>query len=340
MNPDASTKSESKKNIAMASVATLVIHASVVAGITWGGWLNVTTSSSIAKPKQRLVSIDLSSKSAKVENFFVPVNHEISAEKPPHKKTPFYSNANSIAANPETSSKFKDTPRIEDGDSLSPGTIHSPVQGPSATTPGNQPNINQLVQPKSQQAIPPAVEKNETPIPHTLRSEKDAQDILPAIEVNQFTSKPKEIVNTKSILIPQLPALGPTLSEAKGGLGTRSRKQDGGVTRKGPQALDVRLTGFGDYDARFFAAISIAWRKQITGRSWTPARVTVDFELYHDGRINKLVVRDTNAPVILQYYCREAIQGIAPFEHWTEEMRQHLGKGPRHCRITFNYLVR
>ena len=324
----------------MASVATLVIHASVVAGITWGGWLNVATSSSIEKPKHRLVSIDLSSKSPEVENIFVPVNREISSKKPPHKKTPLYSDANSIAANPETSPKFKDTPRIEDGDSLFPATMHSSVQEPPATTPGNQPNINQLVQPKSQQARPTVVQKNDIPTPHTPQTEKDAQDVLPSIDVNQFTSRPKEIVNTKSILIPQLPALGPTLSEAKEGLGTRSMKQDGGIRQKGPQALDVRLTGFGDYDARFFAAISIAWRKQITGRSWTPARVAVDFELYHDGRINKLVVRDTNAPVILQYYCREAIQGIAPFEHWTKEMRQHLGKGPRNCRITFNYLVR
>ncbi len=340
MNPDASIKSESKKNIAMASVATLVIHASVVAGITWGGWLNVATSSSIVKPKHRLVSIDLSSKLPKVENIFVPVNREISSKKPPHKKTPFYSNANSIAANPETSSKPKDTPRIEDGDSLSPGTMHSPVQGPSATTPINQPNINQLVQPKSEQASPPTVQKDDIPAPDTPQTEKDSQDILPSIDVNQFTSRPKEIVNTKSILIPQLPALGPTLSEVKGGLGTRSRKQEGGVRRKGPQALDARGTGFGDYDARFFGAISMAWRKQTTGRSWSPTQVIVDFELYHDGRINKLVVRETRAPAILQYYCRKAIQGIAPFEHWTKEMRQHLGKGPRHCRITFNYLVR
>ena len=340
MNLDASTNSESKKNIVIASVATLVVHASVVTGITWSGWLSVATSSSIAKPKHRLVSIDLSSKPSKVENIFVPVNREISSKNPPHKKTPFYSDANSIAANPETSSEFKDTPRIEDGDSLSPGTMHSPVQGPSVTTPGNQPNINQLAQPKSGQASPQTVQKDDIPPPDTPQTKKDSQDILPSIDVNQFTSKPKEIVNNKSILIPQLPALGPTISEAKAGLGTRSRKQEGGVRRKGPQALDVRLTGFGDYDARFFAAISIAWRRQITGRSWPPAQVTVDFELYHDGRINKLVVRNTSAPVILQYYCREAVRGIAPFEHWTKEMRQHLGKGPRHCRITFNYLVR
>ena len=47
---------------------------------------------------------------------------------------------------------------------------------------------------------------------------------------------------------------------------------DAGTARTGAPALDVRLTGYGDYDARFFAAISIAWRKHIKDRSWLPAR--------------------------------------------------------------------
>ncbi|MDG2215146.1 MAG: hypothetical protein P8M70_15075 [Verrucomicrobiota bacterium] len=117
-------------------------------------------------------------------------------------------------------------------------------------------------------------------------------------------------------------------------------KQAGGVTQQGPAALDVRLTGYGDYDARMFSAISIAWRKQINGRDWSTSKVIVYFNLFHDGRIEDLTVRETKAATLLQYFCREAIDGPAPFEPWTKNMRKELGNGPRRCRITFNYLVR
>jgi len=112
------------------------------------------------------------------------------------------------------------------------------------------------------------------------------------------------------------------------------------VSRPGAPSLDIRLTGFGGYDARFFAAISISWKKLIKDRSWAASTVKVDFNLYPDGRIDNLKIHDTTAASILQFFCREAISQPAPYEAWSKEMREQLGPGPRRCRITFNYLVR
>lgn len=349
MYSNAANQTKSRKDVTMALTATFVIHASVVAGIIWGGWLNVATGTSPVKPEHRLVTIKLTTKQETIpvenKNQFTPVNPETRSITPPEKKTPFYSNANSIAANTETLKRFKDTPRIKNGDSIAPGTVYSPISTPSATRLIPRPNINPLQRPKLNQISTdtkphtPSININSLDPASTL---KPTTDLATTLHLSKKSSKPAVRSNNKSPLLPNLPDMpkGPTLSEAKAGLGSRSMSQEGGVIKKGGPALDVRLTGFGDYDSRFFAAISIAWRKQIKDRSWTPSRVVVDFNLYHDGKINNLVVRETNAAAVLQYYCREAIQRPAPFEPWTDDMRRQLGKGPRHCRISFNYLVR
>ena len=345
MHSNAAKQTKSRKDIAMALAATFVIHASVVGGVIWGGWLNVATGTSLVKPEHRLVTIKLTAKQETTpvedQNQFTPVNPETRPITPPEKKTPFYSNANSIAANPETPKRFKDTPRIKNGDSIALGTVNSSISAPLATRPFPQPNLNQFQRPNLDQISADA--KPHTPsINININSLDPTSTLATTLHLSKKSSKPATRSNNKSPLLPNLPGMpkGPTLSEAKAGLGSRSMSQEGGVIKKGGPALDVRLTGFGDYDARFFAAISIAWRKQIRDRSWTPSRVVVDFNLYHDGKINNLVVRETNAAAVLQYYCREAIQRPAPFEPWTDDMRRQLGKGPRHCRISFNYLVR
>ena len=335
-------------NVAVALAATFVIHASVVAGVMWGGWLNVAKASTPANPEHRLVTINLTAKTEKTpsetENQFVPVNPETKSEAPPEEKTPFYSNANSIAANPEAPKTPKDAPRIKEGTATAPGNLDNPILSPSATIPAIQPDMQassklNLSHPYGTAgAKPKSLKQNFRAFdPASIRT--PTMDPVIPLASDKAKSESTADSNTKSQLLPRLPE-APTLSEVKAGLGSRSMKQDGGATRRGSPALDVRLTGFGNYDARFFAAISIAWRKQIKDRTWTSSRAVVDFNLYHDGRIDSLTVRETNAAAILQYYCREAIRRPSPFEPWTKDMRRQLGKGPRHCRITFNYLVR
>jgi hypothetical protein len=332
-------------NAMAALAATVILHSSIIAGVLWGGWLDGAKIFHPLKPKHRLVTVNLAPKPSKknpaMVNEFVPVRPEARTKEQPKEKTPYYSNANSIASNLDPHKKAEVTPRINDAVDTALGRSSSPRPPPAVPT---------ITRPRlSRQAIASAKAK-----PSLLKP--SAATFEPAPIVGKQTS-PAELsssIHTKipppssvaikpnTSLLPDLPEnpKAPKLREAKASLGNRGMKKEGGVLRQGPAALDVRLTGYGDYDARFFAAISIAWRKQIKARTWVPSQVIVDFSLFHDGRIEDLSVRETKAAAILQYFCREAIQQPAPFEPWTESMRQQLGNGPRRCRITFNYLVR
>ena len=334
-----------KRNAPIALVATVIIHASVFAGVVWGGWFDVAKISSLAKPKHRLVTINrplaTQKKKSELKKQFVPVSPETEAEPPPERKTPFYSDDNTAAANPEPPDKHKDTPRIKEGVAMAPGTVNSPIPAPTAARSAmSRPSLDHLR--TSAKAKPSTLIPNISTFNPASITEKRINPIKHFTSRQDNNSRPSAALRTTSSLLPALPDIpkAPTLLEAKAGLGSRNMKQEGGVSRKGPAALDVRLTGYGDYDARFFAAISIAWRKQIKSRTWSPSQVVVDFSLFHDGRIEDLTVQETNAAAILQYFCRESIQQPAPFEQWTEDMRKQLGSGPRRCRITFNYLVR
>ena len=335
----AAKKIRSGGDNAIALLATFVIHASIAAGIKWGGWLNVSTTFSPAEKKHRLVTVNLSTGkdvwSSKIENEFVPISPEIIS--PPEKKTKFYSNANSIAANPETQTTFKGTPRIKHGNSHALEAMQRPISLLEDT----KPYVNLYAGHAAAKQSPKIYPDHKSPYATSVLS--DTQGTLSTRHLTKMTAKPKANTNTKSAhLLPTLPDLpnAPTFSDARKGLGRRNLKEEGGVMRKGAPALDIRLTGFGDYDARFFAAISIAWRNQIRDRSWRPSLVIIDFNLYHDGKIDGLVIRETSALPILKYYCSEAIRRPAPFESWSKEMKEKLGKGPRHCRISFNYLVK
>jgi hypothetical protein len=328
-----------------ALAATLVIHASIMAGVIWGGWLDVAKISPAVKSKNRMVTVKLSAtppkKSREPENQFVPVNPETRTKERPKKETPYYSNANSIASNPNPPEKPRDTPRIKESVAMAPGSFNSPTPALTAfRTARSQPNLSPSE--ALAKAKPTLLKPNFDGFGPAPITGKPTSRINPSTSRQNSIPLPATKQKQNTSLLPNLPEgpKAPTLQEAKAGLGNRSMKQAGGVARQGPAALDVRLTGYGDYDARFFAAISIAWRKQIKNRTWSPSQVIVDFSLFHDGRIEDLTLRETKAANILQYFCREAIQQPAPFEPWTESMRKELGNGPRRCRITFNYLVR
>jgi len=328
-----------------ALAATLVIHASIMAGVIWGGWLDVAKISPAVKPKNRMVTVKLSTtppkKSREPENQFVPVNPETRTKERPKKETPYYSNANSIASNPNPPEKPRDTPRIKESVARAPGSFNSPTPALTALrTARSQPNLSPSE--ALAKAKPTLLKPNFDGFGPAPITGKPTSRINPSTSRQNTIPLPATKQKQNTSLLPNLPEgpKAPTLQEAKAGLGNRSMKQAGGVARQGPAALDVRLTGYGDYDARMFSAISIAWFRQIKLRSWSASKVIVCFNLFHDGRIEDLTILETKSATILKYFCREAIEGPAPFEPWTKNMRKELGNGPRRCRITFNYLVR
>jgi hypothetical protein len=342
MHKDAANHGLFTGSASAALMATLVIHASIIVGVIWGGWLDVSKISPAAKSEHRLITVDLSTKlpnkSREPENQFVPVSPETRTKERPKKETPYYSNANSIASNPNVPEKARDTPRIKEGVAMAPGSFNSPTPAPTALrATRSQPNLSPSG--ASAKAKPTLLKPNFDSFKPASITGKQIDPI--SSEQNRIPHPPITRKQNTSLL-PNLPEgpKAPTLREAKAGLGNRSMKQAGGAARQGPAALDVRLTGYGDYDARMFSAISIAWFRQIKLRSWSASKVIVCFNLFHDGRIEDLTILETKSATILKYFCREAIEGPAPFEPWTKNMRKELGNGPRRCRITFNYLVR
>jgi len=332
-------------NAIAALTVTAILHASIIAGVMWGGWLDAAKIFDPLKPKHRLVTVNLAPKPPKQNpakaNEFVPVRTETRTKERPKEKTPYYSNANSIASNPNPPKNAAVTPRINDTVGRAPGNFSGPRVIPAVST-MTRPRLGSHAK-ASVKARPDLLKPGAAAFEPAPIARNGVNPARLSVPIHSEISPPSSVaIKPNTSLLPDLPESpkAPNLREAKASLGNRDMKKEGGVSRQGPAALDVRLTGYGDYDARFFAAISIAWRKQIKTRAWAPSQVIVDFSLFHDGRIEDLSVRETKAAAILQYFCREAIQQPAPFEPWTDSMRQQLGHGPRRCRITFNYLVR
>ena len=106
MNPPQEHQSHA---ITAALITTLVIHATVAAGVLWGGWLKTVSFPTAPKKEYQLVTLDLSQppptlapeEPPQKPNIFVPVPPEAATPEPPKKETPFYSNKNSQAAQPE-----------------------------------------------------------------------------------------------------------------------------------------------------------------------------------------------------------------------------------------------
>ena len=360
MNP---TQEHQSHAITAALITTLVIHATIAAGVLWGGWLKTVSFPAAPEKEYQLVTLDLSEppptlapeEPPKKTNIFVPVPPEAATPEPPKKETPFYSNKNSQAAQSEPVTTPDNKPKLNGKTTTSPGTINvpNPTSLQPKPQPASRPSAGKPNQPRPQTPAPsPSSGSHTKPIPITPIT--SASPRLPANPPKQGLQKATANLPNNQLPAPTKPngtagllptfqdgPKAPTLQQAKSGLGSRNMKTvNAGTARTGAPALDVRLTGFGDYDARFFAAISIAWRKQIKDRSWVASTVKVDFNLHADGRIDNVQIHDTRAASILQFFCREAIEQPAPFEPWSNEMRTQLGPGPRRCRITFNYLVR
>ena len=333
----------------LAAVVTLAIHLAVAAGVIWGKWLETPAIFQNIKPKERLVTVRLVAEpepEAKANpQIFVPVDPNVATEEAP-KQTENYSNANSLAANPETGNT--DTPNIEGKqkverrahtDDTNAASQQLAAKPAPAKPQSARPAVAPVIVPKKpapKRSTPPAIVQS---------GESGALAPLRPFNPPNFSSTVP--VPTPKINERRPPNLAQAQAQlGKGTLAGRPSPFEGGVQRNGPHALDVRLTGFGDYDARFIATIKAKWYKLLeTRKLHYPGTVAIDFVLHADGRITELKVREntiTNAGAsgIQEYCCRGSINGSAPFERWPDVMRQKLKTDSRNCRITFHYIIR
>jgi hypothetical protein len=371
-----------------ALAVTLVIHIAVGAGIIWGGWLETESMGFNSKPREVLITVDMSDtiptksssavtspeqkeeKDIEAEkpeeiqkpNIFVPVNPKSSTPNPPEKITPFYSNANTKAANEKSDITNQKRPFIDAKNEMFPGTLNNNnsslntipksiasqlAQPATAPRPLSRPEFKPQESAKIQHDRVPL---NQGPLPQVR---EHPTVLLDPVQPNNVLSHPLHLKNETMIksLAPTLPEgperpKAPTVSEQRrrleaGILASKKMKQEGGTARIGSPTLDVQLTGYGEYDARFVQAVKLAWLRFRNKPGWFhPGKVVIDFNLHHDGTITKLTVRQNRAKNVQAYYCKEALEGPAPFEKWTESMRHEIGADVRSCRFSFHYLLR
>jgi len=363
-----------------ALMVTLVMHMTIAAGIIWGGWMDTKSMGLNPKPREVLITVDISDTIAtqtnpvatptehreevtpeleqpKKTNIFIPANPKSIPPDPLENNTPFYSNANTKAANEKPKKINQQQPFIDGENDLFPGTFNNnnsslnPIQKsatqPAQTATAPRPIPHVQLQPHKTPKVPhEQIPINKGP----LTQLKEEQSIISG-KIQAKDPAPLQNKTSNNSLVPTLPGgpentTAPTLSEQKrrlktGMLASRKMKQKGGVARIGVPALDVRLTGYGDYDARFVQAVRLAWLRFREKPGWFhPGRVVVDFKLHHDGTISELTVQKNAATAVQSYYCKEALAGPAPFEKWTEAMRREIGANVRSCRFSFHYLLR
>jgi hypothetical protein len=231
---------------------------------------------------------------------FVTVDQP-STEAPQNAK--YFSDKNSKAANPDTSrdtsvpkinGRQTDVPTIEDAPRMQ-------VAKTQPSPPAQQANASQPQQPS------PAIE------PGDLTLAK-LENLLTKQQNNPQQERPRTI-NQALAQQNQKPSV--------------PMKQDGGVRDHATVPKNnVKLTGFGDYDAKLVDAITHRWYALLDSQRFAldrTGKVVLHFRLHYDGTVTDMTVTQNTVGDLLGYVCQEAINDPAPFAKWPNDMRFKLG---------------
>lgn len=115
-------------------------------------------------------------------------------------------------------------------------------------------------------------------------------------------------------------------------------KQEGGVRRHAiAPSLDVKVTGFSDYDRRFIEQVTQRWYDLLESQRFTldrTGRVVLRFRLNYDGSISEMTIAENTVGDLLGYVCQKAVMDNVPFERWPTNMRLELGD---YCDVQFTF---
>jgi len=230
---------------------------------------------------------------------FVMVNRPMT-EAPKNAK--YISNKNSVAANPDAE-KITDDPKLNGKQTDVAMTETAPRQPIAKPQPQSDP---QNAQPK------PA----NTPGDLTLGKPDNSKP--------QEQPRPRTI--NQALAQRQMPGV--------------QMQQNGGVQRRAiVPSFDVKITGFGDYDARFVEAVSQHWWDLLDSQRFASDRagkVVITFHLNYDGSISNLKIAENTVGDLLGYVCQKAIVDGAPYERFPSDMRLKLGDYAS-AQMTFRY---
>jgi len=247
---------------------------------------------------------------------FVEVSDAQATSEPP-KDAPFYSDKNSVAANPEPPQDTA-TPKITGTQTQVPKTEDVPRNKfdklmPAPPTPRAEPVEEARAKPALTPGDLTLAKPELTPRPDTGNAEK---------------SRPRTI---KEAMLRQ------NLNQIPG----QKMKQDGGArSQQLVASFDTKATPFGAYDRAFIDAVSSRWYDLLDNVSYDGYRrgkVVVQFLLNQDGRITEMKVLDNNVTETLSLLCQKAVLDPAPFDKWPREMRLMVGAEFRRITFTFYY---
>ena len=247
---------------------------------------------------------------------FVDVNPDLATPEPP-KNAKFYSNKNSVAANPDADketeqpkitgkqtevAKTEDTPRA-DFDKLQPSLPHAERNAPEQAKPSS--------------AAPPGDIAMAKPDTQLRQSKGTAEEARPrTIREALMRQHRNQLVGQKM-------------------------KQQGGVGRFRLQAsFDAKATPFGDYDAAFIQAVQSRWYAlldSISFESYRRGKVVLRFHLDYNGDITDMKVLDNGVGDMLSLLCEKAVLDPAPFDKWPRDMRLMVDRNYREITFTFYY---
>ncbi len=248
---------------------------------------------------------------------FVEISPEQVTQETPE-DTPYYSIANTKAANPEPADA--DTPKIEGSQTQIVKTFDVLQPEPEITTPAPPPDITESIEPLPQPPHPTPAETT----PSDLAVESPAEPKPDSPPTTTPRNKPRTLVEAR---LRQGIQVAPQM------------QQDGGTPRRGVIAVDTKASPFGAYDAALIAAVQKRWYDLLDSSAVAPkpGRVVVMFTLHYDGRVTDARVAEEDVGEIRSLYCSKAITDPAPYAPWPDEMRTLIGKDHREVRFAFVY---
>ena len=250
---------------------------------------------------------------------FVNVSPAQAVAEPP-KEAKYYSDKNSVAANPEPD-KITEAPKIDGTQDQVAKTEEVPRDEFVPLQPAPSPPKPQeaQVEQKPKPAYTPGDLTLAKPAPTPRPAEGEANEAKP--------SRPRTLKEARA-------------RQQDSRLPGEKMQQDGGVQRRREFAsLDTKATPFGAYDAALVEAICQRWYSLLDARDYASdsrGKVVLQFRLHHDGRISDMNVSANTAGEVLGLICQKAVLDPSPFAAWPSDMRRTLGE-TRNIQFTFYY---
>jgi hypothetical protein len=310
------------ERLTLALLISLLLHLAVWGGYEGGkklGWWEKLHQLAQAKQLAKKNPPPQTQQNEEPE-IFVDVSH---AEPEPPKQTKYYSNKNSLAANPDASRDEK-LPQVNGKQKDMPKTEDVPRLAKLQPTPPPQPQT------------PPAPET--PPVkPSPPASPMNLGDLQLAKLTDANAANPQQPTPPPAHERPR------TLKQAQAQqqLPGQQMKQDGGVRRQRLwSSLDAKATPFGDYDRAIVEAVTQRWYDLLDSRQFAQDRtgkVILRFKLKYDGTITEMQTLEYTVGETLNYVCQEAVQESAPFAKWPPDMRRMIADNYREISFTFYY---